>query len=109
VSFDRDKVLSALRSHRAHIERDYGMRLVGIVGSMARGEATAESDIDVLVDILETPTLFQIAEAEQELEQVVGLGLPVEFVFREDLKPAMRARMERDFIPLEGASGNAAR
>ena len=99
MSVDRDKVVTALRSQREHIERDFGMRLVGIVGSVARGDATS-GDIDVFVDIIETPTLFQIAEAEQELEQVVGLGLPVEFVFREDLNPAMRARMERDFVPL---------
>jgi predicted nucleotidyltransferase len=100
VSFDRDKVVRTLRSRRAHIERDYGMRLVGIVGSMARGEATAASDIDVMVDILETPSLFTISQAERELAEAVGMGLPVEFVFREDLKPAMRARMERDFVPL---------
>jgi predicted nucleotidyltransferase len=100
MTFDRDRVVTALRGQREHIERDFGMRLIGIVGSVARGEATPDSDIDVLVDIVETPTLFQIVEAEQELEQAVGLGLPVEFVFREDLKPAMRARMERDFVPL---------
>lgn len=100
MRYDREQVLRTLRSQRAHIERDYGMRLVGIVGSMARDEATADSDIDVFVDIVATPSLFQIAEAEQELGRAVGLGLPVEFVFREDLKPAMRARMERDFVPL---------
>ncbi len=100
MTFDREKIVTALRSKRADIERAYGMRLVGIVGSVARGEATTESDIDVLVDIVSTPSLFQIAGAEQELEQAVGLGLPVEFVFREDLKPGMRARMERDFVPL---------
>jgi predicted nucleotidyltransferase len=100
VSFDRDQVVRALRSRRSRIERDYGMRLVGIVGSMARGEATEASDIDVLVDVLETPSLFTISQAEEELAEAVGMGLPVEFVFREDLKPAMRARMERDFVPL---------
>jgi predicted nucleotidyltransferase len=100
VSPLRDQALSALRAQREHIERDYGMRLVGIVGSMARGEATGDSDIDVVVDIVATPSLFRIAEAEQELTRIVGLGLPVEFVFREDLKPAMRARLERDFVPL---------
>ncbi len=100
MTVDREKVVAALRSKRADIERIYGMRLVGIVGSVARGDATAESDIDVFVDIVSTPTLFQIADAERELEQAVGLGLPIEFVFREDLKPGMRARIERDFIPL---------
>lgn len=109
MTFGRDKVVAALRAQREHIARDFGMRLVGIVGSVARGEATAGSDIDVLVDIVETPTLFQIAEAEQELEQAVGMGLPVEFVFCEDLKPAMRAPMERDFVPLTCITGGEGR
>ena len=100
MTIDREKIVAALRSKRGDIERAYGMRLIGILGSVARGEATSDSDIDVLVDIVSTPTLFQIAGAERELERVVGLGLPVEFVFREDLKPGMRARMERDFVPL---------
>ena len=100
MKVDRDQVVRALRVERDHIERDYGMRLVGLVGSMARGEATGESDIDVLVDIVEAPSLFRIVEAEEVLARAVGLDLPVELVFREDLKPAMRARMERDFLPL---------
>ena len=100
MTVDRDKVVSALRSQREYIERDYGMRLVGIVGSVARGEANPDGDIDVLVDIVETPSLFQISEAEEELGQAVGVGLRVEFVFREVLKPAMRARIERDLVPL---------
>jgi uncharacterized protein len=100
MTIDRDQVLAALRSKLAHIEEHYGLRMVGVIGSVARGEATAESDIDVFVDIIRTPSLFEIAGAENELQDAVGLGLPVEFVFREDLRPTMRARMERDLIPL---------
>jgi predicted nucleotidyltransferase len=97
---NREQVLAKLREQREHIEQQYGMRMIGIVGSVARGEATAESDIDVFVDIIRTPTLFQIAGAEHELEDAVGAGLRVEFVFREDIRPSLRARMERDLIQL---------
>ena len=37
---DRERVLSSLREQREHIEQRYGMRMIGIVGSVARGEAT---------------------------------------------------------------------
>jgi predicted nucleotidyltransferase len=100
VTVDRERVLEILRAQRGHIEQQYGLRMIGIVGSVARGEATAESDIDIWADIVRTPSLFQIAGAENELKDAVGAGLRVEFVFREDLRPAMRARMERDIIPL---------
>lgn len=100
MKIDRDKVLAALRAKRDEIEERYGLRMVGVVGSVARGEAGPESDVDVMVDIIRTPSLFKIARAERELQGTVGVGLPVQFVFREDLRPSMRTLMERDFVPL---------
>ena len=100
MRIDREEVMAALRAQRSHIEEICGLRMVGIVGSVARGEATADSDIDVMVDVISAPTLFQIADAEGELCGTIGVGLPVEFVFREDLRPGLRAAIERDFIPL---------
>ncbi len=97
---NRERVLTALRAQRKKIERRYGVRMVGIVGSVARGDANVESDVDVMVDIIRTPSLFQIAGAEHDLQDAIGQGVRVEFVFREDLRPGMRACMERDFIPL---------
>jgi predicted nucleotidyltransferase len=100
MTVDREKVLVALREKRNDIERRYGLRMVGIIGSVARGQATEQSDVDVFVDVVRTPTLFEMAGAEIELQDAMGSTLPVQFVFREDLRPAMRARMERDLIPL---------
>jgi predicted nucleotidyltransferase len=100
MTIDREKVLAALRAKREHIEREYGMRMIGIVGSVARGEATEASDVDVWVDILRTPSLFQVAGAENDVGDALGLDLRVQFVFREDLRPALRSRMERDLVPL---------
>ena len=100
MTIDREKVLAALRAKREHIEREYGMRMIGIVGSVARGEATEESDIDVIVDITGRPTLFSLVEAETYLEEAVGLGLPVEMVFRENMRPRGRKLIERDLVPL---------
>ena len=100
MTVDREQLLAALRRRREEIEQRYGMRMIGIVGSVARGEASGESDLDVFVDIVRTPSLFEISRAERDVESTVGVGLPVDFVFREDLRPAMRAQMERDLIAL---------
>lgn len=100
MNVDREHVLKKLREQREHIEQEYGLRMVGIVGSVARGEATEESDVDIFVDIIRTPSLFEISRAERDVRDSAKLGLRVEFVFREDLRPAMRTRMERDLIPL---------
>jgi uncharacterized protein len=100
MKIDREHVLAKLREQREHIEQEYGLRMIGLVGSVARGEATEQSDVDVFVDIIRTPTLFEISRAERDVQGAAELDLRVEFVFREDLRPATRTRMERDLIPL---------
>ena len=100
MTIDRDRILEVLRSRREHIEHTYGLRMVGVVGSVARGEANEESDVDVFVDVVGASSLFRLFDAENELKDAVGIGMPVEFVFREALRPTMRARMERDLLPL---------
>jgi predicted nucleotidyltransferase len=100
MTIDRERILAALRAKRGEIEERYGLRMVGIVGSVARGEAGPDSDIDIIVDIIKAPSLFKIVDAECELQGAIGVGLPVEFVFREDMRPSGRALIERDLIPL---------
>ena len=100
MTVDREKVLQALRSRRDDIERRYGVRMIGIVGSVARGEATEESDVDVVADIIGMPSLFDLSHAEWDLEEAVGLGLPVELVLRKGMRPVFREYIERDLVPL---------
>ncbi len=97
---DRAKVLETLRARRDDIEARYGVRMIGIVGSVARGEATDESDIDVIADVVGLPSLFGLSRAERDLEEAVGLGLPVELVIRKGMRPAIREYIERDLIAL---------
>jgi predicted nucleotidyltransferase len=98
MKIDREEVLARLRAQRDHVEREYGLRMVGLVGSVARGDATRESDIDIIVDITGRPTLFSLVDAESYLAEAVGMGLPVEMVFRESMRPRARRLIERDLI-----------
>jgi predicted nucleotidyltransferase len=45
----RDRVIHLLREHRAEMD-GFGVRSIDLFGSVARDEAAAESDLDVLVD-----------------------------------------------------------
>jgi predicted nucleotidyltransferase len=100
MKIDREHVLQVLRSKRAEIEERYGLRMVGLVGSVARGEAGAGSDIDIIVDVTGRPTLFSLSRAEWDLAEAVGLGLPVEIVLREGMRSSGRELIERDLVPL---------
>ena len=100
MSVDREHILAKLREQRAHIERAYGVRMIGIVGSVARGEATDESDIDVMAEITGRPTLFSLSRAERDIENAVGLRMPVELVFGQNMRPSGRKLIERDLVRL---------
>ncbi len=50
---------------------------IGIFGSVARGEQTADSDVDVYVDMT-SPNLFNLVHIKDELQQL--FGCPVDIV-----------------------------
>jgi len=87
-----------LRECRAVLERYYGARFKGLVlyGSMARGQAAASSDIDLLV-LLNTPMDFWA-----ELERIVDLLYPIQLESERliSAKPAAADEFERGALQL---------
>jgi uncharacterized protein len=92
---DRDKVLEILRVHIYELKQ-LGIRSLALFGSVARGEAKPESDIDLLVD-LEAPFTFdRYIQAKFYLEDL--LGCPVDLVMEETLKPRARIVVQQEAI-----------
>ena len=60
------------------IARPHGVTTLYLFGSYARGEATAESDIDFLMDGGKIRTLYQLAAFRLDLEE--ALGKPVDLL-----------------------------
>jgi uncharacterized protein len=67
----RDEVLARIRAVRAELE-ELGVRSVKLFGSAARDELGPESDIDVLVEFKETPSLRPFIGTLDLLEQTLG-------------------------------------
>jgi uncharacterized protein len=61
---------------------------IGVFGSYVRGEQKKKSDLDVLVEFSETPSLFEFVELEDFLSQ--KLGIKVDLVMKNSLKPRIR-------------------
>ncbi len=90
-----DQALAAVREERP-TARALGVELIGIVGSVARGEARADSDVDIVYDVVGRPTLFELGAIVVELED--RLGRPVDLIGREAMKPDRWAYMGRDLV-----------
>jgi uncharacterized protein len=79
------EIEAILRKRRDEMARNYGVTEIGIFGSCVRGEATSESDIDVLVAFDQPVGFFRFLELEEQLSE--WLGAKVDLVTRAALKP----------------------
>lgn len=68
--------------------------MVGLFGSFARGEATAESDVDVLIRFRRPKSLIAIVRLERELTAI--LGRKVDLLTEAALSPYLRPAITRD-------------
>ncbi|WP_394554535.1 nucleotidyltransferase family protein [Agromyces sp. MMS24-JH15] len=75
-----------------------GGRNIRLFGSVARGEETDASDIDLLVDLDVGVGLFGLAGMESAAERI--LGVPVDVVPAADLKPDAEARILAEAVEL---------
>jgi predicted nucleotidyltransferase len=93
----RDDIIAKLRAHRAELERRK-LTSLALFGSFARGEAGADSDIDLLFDYdpARVPGYIELGVTEVYLEGL--LGRPVELVPRRSLRPHVRPGADRDAI-----------
>ena len=69
-----------------------------VFGSAARGNDTAASDLDLLVDPLPRATLFDLGGFQDEMEEL--LGVTVDVRTPGDLPMAVRARVLREAKPI---------
>ncbi len=92
-----DDVLETLRRHEREL-RGFGVSHAAVFGSVARGEAGAGSDVDVLVDLdRDRPMgIFEYARLKLYINEIFdGAG---DVVNRRTLKPLLRDSILRDAV-----------
>jgi uncharacterized protein len=75
-----------------------GARNVRVFGSVGRGEANNSSDLDLLVDMAEGRSLFDLVALGDELEE--ALGVAVDVVTEKSLSPYLRDRILAEAVSL---------
>jgi predicted nucleotidyltransferase len=91
----RDDVLTLLAANRGEIER-LGVGSLRLFGSVARGEASADSDVDILVSFRGTPTFSGYMKLRIFLEDL--LGARVDLITESGLREGARPFVEKDAI-----------
>jgi predicted nucleotidyltransferase len=93
-----ETLLGEKRQDVLRIAGKYGARRVRVFGSVARGEADNQSDVDFLVDLDPGRSLLDLGGLQFELEAL--LGCPVDVVTEHGLKPRIRERVLREAVPV---------
>jgi predicted nucleotidyltransferase len=88
---DTDRILAILRSHAPELKAA-GLAHLRLFGSVARGEATPQSDIDLLADFdpEKIITILTLGGLDQRLREI--LGTSVDLCSADLLKPQVRER-----------------
>ncbi len=92
---NRQSIISLLQSAKSMLEQKYGVKALALFGSYSRNEATADSDVDVLVDFSK-PIGLAFVDLADELEQL--LQTRVDLVSRNGIKPKYFQSIESELI-----------
>jgi predicted nucleotidyltransferase len=94
---DQDLIIATLRRHEQELHRQ-GVAHAGLFGSVARGDARPDSDIDILID-LEPDARLSVFDYVGLKEYIAGLfETPVDVVNREGLKPRLKPAVLADVL-----------
>ena len=94
---NKEQALQILRDNRAILTETYGVRRIGLFGSIVRDQLRPESDIDIVVEIEpEKKKLHNFLALRGYLEN--QLGRPVDLGIESTLKPVIRTSVEEDII-----------
>lgn len=98
---DPSSLLERVRARREDILRlaaDYDVSNLRLFGSVARGTARPDSDVDILIDLPAGYGGFRYVRLILALEDL--LGCTVDLVTPDSLPPLVRAEAEREAVPL---------
>lgn len=93
-----EEILNKLRILLPSIAQKYRVTSLGIFGSYAHNQQNPGSDLDLLVTFDDPPSLFKFIELENYLSD--QLGVKVDLVMRDALKPVIGKRVLSEVIPV---------
>ncbi|MBN1796188.1 MAG: nucleotidyltransferase domain-containing protein [Sedimentisphaerales bacterium] len=92
----KEEILTVLEDYKQSHQQQYGIKALGLFGSVAKGSFDDNSDIDIFVE-LEKPDIFLLADIKQDIEQT--LHITVDIVrLREKMNPVLKQHIVRDGI-----------
>jgi predicted nucleotidyltransferase len=93
-----NEILEILRGQIPMLVEQYSVETLEIFGSYVRSEQDLDSDLDILVIFKEAPSLLTFIAMEHHLSDL--LGIQVDLVMKDSLKPKIGERILGEAIPV---------
>ena len=91
----KEEIEAIIRSHKPELLSRFKVKEIGYFGSQARGEASDDSDIDILVELTE-PIGWELVDLREYLADI--LGMKVDLVTTKAIKPQLSASILGEVI-----------
>jgi hypothetical protein len=93
-----EEIKRVLKENQTVLRERFKVKEMGVFGSYVRGEQKKRSDVDILVEFEEIISLLKLASLENFLTDLIGVKVDV--VPKEDIRPELKERILEEVIPL---------
>jgi predicted nucleotidyltransferase len=91
----RQEIMEILARHRDELQ-EYGVKSLSLFGSVSREEATATSDVDLLVEFFRPVGMLAFLRLQHRLTEILGRNVDLATV--QALRPAWRERILNEAV-----------
>ena len=95
---DLSILLKKLKHYLPRLKEEYKILSLEIFGSYVKNRQKEDSDLDILVTFYTVPSMFTYIRLENELSQL--LGVSVDLVMKDAMKPGIAKRVLDEVIPV---------
>lgn len=93
-----DPLIQAHRQELLSLVRKYGVGRLLVFGSMARGDASPQSDVDLLVESASQLSGFELGAMQMDAQDI--LGRKVDLVTQNAIHPLLQDRVMKEAVPI---------
>ncbi len=93
-----EDIIRVLREHKEELAERYNVKEIGVFGSYVRGEQKGGSDVDILVEFYEVPSLLRFVNLENYLSDL--LEMKVDLVMKKVLKRSIGEEILREVVTI---------
>ena len=93
---DTEDIMEKIRKNMPYLRERYKVKNVGIFGSYVREENDKESDVDILVEFDDPPTLLEFVALERHIGELTGTK--IDLVMKTALKPGIGERILEEVV-----------